>query len=63
MGSWNKQDLIINEKHHFERVFEVLNQVMDTKINLSLFFPSFLKKKFKNTSTALVQEWNSPTRM
>lgn len=62
MGYWNKQNLIINEKHHFERIFEVLNQVMNTRINQSLFFSSFLKN-FKNTSAALVQEWNSATRM
>lgn len=60
MGSWNKQDLIINEKYHFQRVFEVINQVMDTRINQSIFFPF---KKFMSSSAVLVQERNSPTRM
>lgn len=43
MGSWNKQDLVINEKHHFERIFEVQNQVMETRVSQAIFFLSFCK--------------------
>lgn len=45
MDSWNKQDLIVNLKHPFERIFQVLNQVMDTRINqwVYLFSSPFFK--------------------
>lgn len=37
MGFWNKQNLIINGKHYFERIFEVLNQVLLLLFLLLLF--------------------------
>ena len=40
MGSWNKQDFIINEKYHFDQI-EVQNQVIDTRINQPVFFLNF----------------------
>ena len=40
MGSWNKQDFIINEKYHFDQK-EVKNQIIDTRINQLVFFLNF----------------------
>ena len=40
MGSWNKQDFIINEKYHFDQI-AVQNQVIDTRINQPVFFLNF----------------------